>query len=144
MQLIADESLKIVNSIVHPLDPHGVPYAFSSSILLQASRSLGLANRSSKSYVSLFPDYHPEHPLDHNLTGHISVVDYQVSYILPREFPPHVTIGERQPPTPSRLGALDRNSLYFMAAIDIVLPFQSVPPFAPYVVGVTLSIYIRP
>src|ERR1700761_3098895 len=95
-----EDSLKIVDSAVQPLDAHSVPYSFSSSMLLQASRSLNLPQRSSKSYVSLFPHLHPDQPLDARLTGHISVVDYQVSYILPREFPPVVASAER--PAPGR------------------------------------------
>jgi hypothetical protein len=131
---LSDKSLKIVNSIVHPMDSNGTPYAFSSPTLLQASHSLGLQPRSSRSYVTLFPDLPADHPLDPTLTGHISVVDYQVSYVLPKEFPPHILIGERPAPSHSRVASLDRYSLFFLAAIDVVLPFQSVPPFAPYVV----------
>lgn len=128
-----EDSLKIVDSAVHPLDAYSVPYSFSSSMLLQASRSLNLPQRSSKSYVSLFPHIPPDQALDARLTGHISVVDYQVSYILPREFPPVAVSTER--PALGRAGALqDKNQLSFMAAIDLVLPFHSAPPYAPYMV----------
>ena len=126
-------SLKIIDTAVHPLDDHNVPYSFSSSTLLQASRALGLPSRSSKSYLTLFDNRILVRKLDERLTGHISVVDHQVSFILPREFPLDY-IDKVVSDSPSSSKPIDKRVLHFMAVIDILLPFQSIPPRAPYTV----------
>jgi hypothetical protein len=125
---VAEESLKIVDSVVHPIDHYNVPFAFSNSSLLQASRALNLPNRSSKSYLSLFPHLSPDRVLDERLIGHISIVDFQVTYILPKELPPKI---EERLHNPS---ARSSDTLNFIAALDMVLPFRSVPPTSPFTV----------
>lgn len=85
-------------------------------------------------------------PLEDKYTGHILVSGYSVSFVLPKEFPPRGklagTFGEHQDsasaPTPYKnrrpsIGG-EKNVLQFMAAVELMVPFVSRPPRAPYLV----------
>lgn len=69
-------------------------------------------------------------PVDKRYAGDISVSQYQVSYILPKEFPPGTrtydggSYGRRSSP----------HELHFMAAIELWASFVSRPPSHPYLV----------
>lgn len=138
----AEENLKILTSMIHPLDSKGSPYNFSSTIsplLHKAARALNLPARSKETF-------HYAHGLSDNAqsssselapvvedkyTGHIVVSNYQVSYVLPKEFPPLYessgSIGEK-------------NSMQFVAVIDMVVPYVLRPPRAPYLVRQNLAL----
>jgi len=165
--LLSEENVKILDSEVHPLDTSSVPYNFSSTaspLLHNAARALNLAARSHQSYLSLFYQrqsmissrmsaasisQEPEiTPLDEMYTGHILVSGYQVSFVLPKEFPPKYRLnaglnddGESAHFTPipnglrSRRGSIgDKNIILFMAGINMVVPYLSKPPRAPWLV----------
>jgi hypothetical protein len=57
-------------------------------------------------------------------------VDFQVTYILPKDVPPTHEPDDRHFASPLK----SQRSLNFIAALDIVLPFRSVPPSSPYTV----------
>lgn len=164
--LFAEENLKLLSAQVHPLDANSVPYNFSSSaspILNSASRALNLPARSPKSYLSLFgvsastASVHSSRsssststgtaspPLDDRYTGHIIVSGYNISYILPKDFPPRF-IGDESALRVSTFSAAkmrrgsvsERNNMHFMAAIDLFVPFTSRPPRAPFLISLPL------
>ncbi|KAI6109636.1 hypothetical protein F5141DRAFT_1115735 [Pisolithus sp. B1] len=164
--LFAEENLKLLSAQVHPLDANSVPYNFSSSaspMLNNASRALNLPARSSKSYLSLFgvsvstasvqtsrsssssSTGTASPPLDDRYTGHIIVSGYNISYILPRDFPPRF-IGDDSALRVSTFSAAkmrrgsvsERNNMHFMAAIDLFVPFTSRPPRAPFLISLPL------
>ena len=166
----AEENIKILTSQVHPIDNNGVPYNFSSTIspmLHNAARALALPARSSQSYLSLFgfsppqgasmssSRYSPNSSsssmpaLDDKYTGHILVSGYNVSFVLPREFPARSRLGntlndnEATPSYRRRASLSGGNVLQFMAAVEMMVPFVSRPPRAPYLVSYSPSL-VRP
>ncbi|TFK54657.1 hypothetical protein OE88DRAFT_1642017 [Heliocybe sulcata] len=168
--LFPEENIKIVNSQVHPIDSNSVPYNFSSTtcpLLHSAARALNLPARSSQSYMSLFglsaPSTpivgsssrraaHNAHipPLDERYTGQVLVSGYQVSYVLPREFPPSSRLNgidelesriamSRSPGSTHRArrtSVSEKNVIQFMAAIDLWVPLLTKPPRAPYLLSI--------
>lgn len=163
-----------MTSQVHPIDNNSVPYNFSSTVsplLHKAARALNLPARSSQTYQSLFglsytsassisssSRYHASKsngstsqssesvpPLDEKYTGHILVSGYNISFVLPKEFPPRapVDLEEEYPKTSSvrarRPSIGEKNVVQFMAAIDLWLPFVAQPPRSPYLVCIFLS-----
>jgi hypothetical protein len=160
----AEENVKILDSEVHPLDPSSVPYNFSSSakpLLHNAARALNLPARSPHSYLTLF-----EHrsnvssrfvsststssdtdipPLEEKYTGHILVSGYQVSFVLPSEFPPLSRLSSKfdnggdHTPLPTKLrgrraSISEKNVLLFMAGISMMVPYLTHPQRAPWLV----------
>jgi hypothetical protein len=159
-----EENIKILTSQVHPIDANSVPYNFSSTtcpLLHNAARALNLSARSPISYMSNFGlsnstatgsssrasnGINPP-PLDDRYTGHILVSGYNVSYVLPKEFPRFkgnsltdnegdnlVRGASMMASRGRRPSVVDKNVLQFMAAIDMWVPFLSRPPRAPYLV----------
>jgi len=153
----AEENVKILTSQVHPIDNNSVPYNFSSAtspLLHSAARALNLPARSSKIYTSLFALPTPlasavssnrtgsstnsisVPTLDDKYTGHILVSGYNVSYVLPKEFPPRfkddsslsMNALKRRP------SISDKGHMHFMAVIELWVPYLSKPPRAPYLV----------
>ncbi|KII88137.1 hypothetical protein PLICRDRAFT_91911 [Plicaturopsis crispa FD-325 SS-3] len=162
IQLFPEENVKILTSQVHPIDSNSVPYNFSSTtcpLLHNAARALNLPARSPHSYMTVFgipasssvrssssrSQSSPTNgilvpPLDDRYTGHILVSGYNVSYVLPKEFPP-VDDTNSVTRTPSmykgrRSSIGDRNSMQFMAAIDLWVPYVCRPPRAPYLLSI--------
>lgn len=159
--------MKILEAEVHPLDNSSVPYLFSSStspLLHNAARVLNLPARSQQSYLSLFGQRPANSsrfsssssskdadipPLEEKYTGHILVSGYQVSFVLPKEFPPRSRMNgddaelRSRPnlnalvtPTRHRRGSIgDKNVIHFMAGISMIVPYISTPPRAPYLVS---------
>jgi hypothetical protein len=158
-------NLKMLSSEVHPIDNNSVPYNFSpttSPLLNNTARALNLPPRSQKSYLSVFglstssasvmghssrsssstsTSHGPSiPPLDDKYTGHILVSGYNISYVLPKEFPPR--FGEDSAMRVSTYSAAkmrrgsvgERNNMHFMAGIDLWVPYVSRPPRAPYLV----------
>ncbi len=154
----AEDNVRITLSQVHPLDQQSVPYAFSTTyhpLLHKAAKLLNLPAPSSVSYQSAFgslrSDAHSMSrpiasslsnsddaaPLDVTYTGHILVSGYQVCYILPKEFPPlqeHGGHSSRTPYKNRRSSVGDKHVLQFMAAIEMYIPYTSMPPRNPYLV----------
>jgi hypothetical protein len=163
-----EENGKILTSQVHPLDNSSAPYNFSSTtcpLLHNAARALSLPARSSLSYLSNFglsstsatsvgsssrqstsSGGNPP-PLDDKYTGHILVSGYNVSYVLPKEFPrskgSSLTDNEGESSLRGiqissyknrRSSVAEKNVIQFMAAIDMWVPYISRPPRAPYLV----------
>jgi hypothetical protein len=155
----------MLSSEVHPIDNNSVPYNFSpttSPLLNNTARALNLPPRSQKSYLSVFglstssasvmghssrssSSTSTSHgssipPLDDKYTGHILVSGYNISYVLPKEFPPR--FGEDSAMRVSTYSAAkmrrgsvgERNNMHFMAGIDLWVPYVSRPPKAPYLV----------
>lgn len=163
--IILEGNLKMLSSEVHPIDNNSVPYNFSSTtspLLNNTARALNLLPRSSKSYLSVFglptagasvmshssrassstSSSHSTNipPLDDKYTGHILVSGYNISYVLPKEFPPR--FGEQSAMRVSTFSAAqmrrgsigERNNMHFMAGMDLWVPYVSRPPKAPYLV----------
>ncbi|KAF9066299.1 hypothetical protein BDP27DRAFT_1330787 [Rhodocollybia butyracea] len=110
VQLFPEENVKILSSQVHPLDNNSTPYNFDST----------LPDRSKQTSVS--------DVVDTNYTGHILISSYHISYVLPKLFP--ISISRRR----SSIG--ERTHFQFMAAIDLLVPFASTPPRAPYLLSI--------
>lgn len=85
-------------------------------------------------------------PIDGQYTGHILVSGYHISYVLPKVFPPrlkasgsptyteadsHLRMSSRN----RRPSVSGKDSLQFMAAIDMWVPFLSRPPRSPFLVS---------
>lgn len=131
--------MKILRSYIHPLDQNNVPYNFTHHMLRRTARALGLPARSSELYLTLFDSIRSSvsssisspkiELLEPKYVGDITVNQYQVCYVLPREFPPS---------TRSYDGSYGRrssmNQLQFMAAIEIWAPLITKPPQYPYLV----------
>ncbi|CAL1705672.1 unnamed protein product [Somion occarium] len=139
--LFPEENVKILYSKVHPLNASSAPYNFSSTLdplLHKAARALNLPGRLHQSYLSLFDSLlssassnsSSASPLDDKYTGLILVSGYQVSFVLPKEFPSR--IGELTTRSPSSRRASNATNIQFVAAIDIWVPFLSKPPLSPY------------
>ncbi|KZP21536.1 hypothetical protein FIBSPDRAFT_1044077 [Athelia psychrophila] len=151
--LFSEESIKILSSQVHPIDSNSVPWNFSSTtspLLHSAAHALGLPARSSKSYLSLFGHQTPSSSrhnvsinglivptLDDKYTGHILVSGYNVSYVLPKEFPPRFNDDSPSMNALRRRPSItDRGQMHFMAAIDLWVPYVSKPPRAPFLLSI--------
>ena len=154
-----EENVKVTTSQVHPIDRDSVPYNFSSTscpLLHSAARALNLPARSSKSYLTLFSslptpagssaassnrtsstsDGINMKALDDKYTGHILVSGYNVSYVLPKEFPPRSRdeFGSSTNAFKRRPLISEKNYMYFMAAVELWIPYLCKPPRAPYLV----------
>lgn len=154
----AEENVKVLHSQVHPLDSSSAPYNFSSAaspLLHRAARALNLPARSSHTFHTahgLSPQSpksssstsyrqsasaHEDGLVDEKYAGQIVVSGYQISYILPRAFPSSYADPDTQ--SRSSLGKrrsslVEKNHMQFMAAIDMLVPYVSRPPRAPYLV----------
>ncbi|SJL00910.1 uncharacterized protein ARMOST_04224 [Armillaria ostoyae] len=160
--LFPEENIKISLSQVHPLDNNSVPYHFSSAVsplLNNAARALNLPARSPESFNEAFnlspslvqaststASTRPSKAnasssdvpgvVDERYTGKILVSGYNISYVLPKVFPqysePHsrISFGRR------RGSVGDRNHVQFMAAIELMVPYVSRPPRAPYLLSI--------
>jgi hypothetical protein len=134
-----------------------------SPLLNKAAKALNLPARLPQSYQSLFgtipstpsSSRHSASasssangtnapPLDEKYTGSILVSGYHVSFVLPKEFPPHLRSGESEMSPYSsrstlskRRGSIaEKNVLQFMAAIDMWVPYVCAPPKAPYLLSI--------
>ncbi|KAI0053917.1 hypothetical protein FA95DRAFT_15399 [Auriscalpium vulgare] len=166
--LFQEDDIKILSAQVHPLDLDSTPYNFSSTdspLLHNAARALNLPARSSQSYMSLFGHTTVSRyssssssrssssrdsdvaPLDEHHTGHIVVSGYQVSFVLPKEFPPQIKVNGRPSydsgltPLPTKLrsrrGSIgDKNVILFMAGISMIVPYLSKPTRAPWLLSI--------
>ncbi|KAG1756345.1 uncharacterized protein EDB91DRAFT_1041529 [Suillus paluster] len=169
LPLFPEGNLKMLGSEVHPIDSNSVPYNFSSTtspLLNNTARALNLPARSQKSYLSVFgmpnssasamaassrasSSTSTSHttaipPLDDKYTGHILVSGYNISYVLPKEFPPR--FGEDSAIRVSTFSAAkmrrgsigERNNMHFMAGIDLWVPYVCRPPKAPFLISIPL------
>ncbi|KAH0830735.1 hypothetical protein J3R83DRAFT_2214 [Lanmaoa asiatica] len=165
--LFPEENLKLLSAQVHPLDIHSTPYNFSSTspgLLGSAARALHLPTFSQKSYLSVFGVPTPASssmyssrtssstttpvapntpPLDEKYTGHIIVSGYNISYILPKEFPPRFNSGDSALRVSTfsatqmrRASVSERNNMHFMAAIELWIPYVLRPPKAPFLIAI--------
>ncbi|KAG1774663.1 hypothetical protein EV702DRAFT_1180643 [Suillus placidus] len=131
LPLFPEGNLKMLGSEVHPTDSNSAPYNFSSttSPLLTRSQSTGsLSKISSLCFWST------------NYTGHILVSGYNISYVLPKEFPPR--FGEDTAIRVSTFSAAkmrrgtvgERNNMHFMAGLDLWVPYVCRPPKALFLI----------
>ncbi|KAF8499948.1 hypothetical protein JB92DRAFT_2816967 [Gautieria morchelliformis] len=175
--LFPERNIRIAHSKVHPLDERSVPYHFSSSeqpLLQKTAVALQLGPKSSRSYHTLFPHLSP--PLepavstasrrghsstsvpphsDERYTGYILVSGYNVTLVLPKEFPPNSqgpSVGaesdgddgfakEVQSPWLSRgtrrpSSLFHNNYLHMMAGMDLFIPYALTPPKGPFLVSI--------
>ncbi|EMD38223.1 hypothetical protein CERSUDRAFT_113378 [Gelatoporia subvermispora B] len=143
--LFPEDNLRIQKAQVHPLDESSVPYDFAfvdSPLLVKAVRALNLPARTSQSFPYRSDPTSSStgdgYVLDERYTGHISVTRYQVSYVLPKEFPRRDAETRRRRTSPTA---------QFMAGIEIFVPFLSRPPLAPFLLSIPvprcLSNYVK-
>ncbi|OCH92097.1 hypothetical protein OBBRIDRAFT_791612 [Obba rivulosa] len=143
--LFPEDNLRIQKAQVHPLDENSVPYdspSLESPLLRNAARALNLPARSSQSFPfrleSINPSASNSAVLDERYTGHIVVTRYQVSYVLPKEFPRRDSDTRRRRTSPTA---------QFMAGIEVFVPFLSRPPLAPFLLSIPvprcLSNYVK-
>ncbi|EKM55037.1 uncharacterized protein PHACADRAFT_208567 [Phanerochaete carnosa HHB-10118-sp] len=139
--LFPEENLKILQSYIHPLDQNNVPYNFTHHMLRRTARALSLPTRSNEPYLSLFDSVRSSvspsistpkiELLEPKYVGDITVNQYQVCYVLPRELPLS---------TRSYDGSYGRRSglsqLQFMAAIEVWAPLVAKPPQYPYLLDI--------
>ncbi|KAK2466831.1 hypothetical protein APHAL10511_001089 [Amanita phalloides] len=164
--LFPEENVKVLESQVHPVDSNSVPYNFSSTLsplLHNAARALNLPPRSPESFNSAFgiPAGSMSIPsssssrthnsessrdsvtsVDPHYTGHILVSNYAISYVLPKAFPTRgrsvtdVDAGSQSSSRSRRSSISDKNTVQFMAAIDMWVPYVSKPPRSPYLLSI--------
>ncbi|KAK0496919.1 hypothetical protein EDD18DRAFT_1164554, partial [Armillaria luteobubalina] len=140
--LFPEENIKIVLSQVHPHDNSSVPYHFSStvsSLLNNAARALNLLARSPESVNAAFnlspslvqASTSAASTRPSKATAKVLVSDYKLSYVLPK---PHsrISFGRR------RGSVGNRNHAQLMAAIELMVPYVSRPPRAPYLPSVLI------
>jgi hypothetical protein len=154
--------VKILDSIVHPLDSNSAPYNFNSvatPLLHSAARALNLPARSQQTFQAAFGLSPPPSttsstssrvggssaspdsivPVDLAYTGQILVSGYYISFVLPKVFPPRYPDDDGNTRTKygsRRLSVGDRDRIHaqFVAAIDLWVPYLSRPPRSPYLV----------
>lgn len=168
LPLFPEGNLKMLGSEVHPTDSNSAPYNFSSTtspLLNNTARALNLPARSHKSYLSVFglpnssasvmspasrassstsTSHTAIPPLDDKYTGHILVSGYNISYVLPKEFPPR--FGEDSAIRVSTFSAAkmrrgsvgERNNMHFMAGLDLWVPYVCRPPKAPFLISIPI------
>ncbi|KAG1778480.1 hypothetical protein EV702DRAFT_1044377 [Suillus placidus] len=168
LPLFPEGNLKMLGSEVHPTDSNSAPYNFSSTtspLLNNTARALNLPARSQKSYLSVFglptssasvmspasrassstsTSHTAIPPLDDKYTGHILVSGYNISYVLPKEFPPR--FGEDSAIRVSTFSAAkmrrgsvgERNNMHFMAGLDLWVPYVCRPPKAPFLISIPI------
>ncbi|KAJ6490610.1 hypothetical protein C8R47DRAFT_1045391 [Mycena vitilis] len=135
-----------------------------SPLLHHAARALNLPSRSSESYHTAFGLSPPvasasvagsvrstksngsssstrsaTPPVDSKYTGHILVSGYHISYVLPKVFPVRYQDSDgysRSAGSLRRSSIIERNTVQFMAAIDMFVPYASRPPRSPYLVSI--------
>ncbi|KAH9945847.1 uncharacterized protein BXZ73DRAFT_86103 [Epithele typhae] len=129
--LFPEENLKILRSHVHPLDAHSAPYHFSTKelpLLHKAMRALNLPDRLSQTYEGSIRSSSTEPAaLVERYCGQVTVSSYHISYILPKE------ILRQEVQTPGRRTT---TMVQFMAAIEMLVPYTSQPPHAPYFLAI--------
>ncbi|KZT39277.1 hypothetical protein SISSUDRAFT_1061335 [Sistotremastrum suecicum HHB10207 ss-3] len=142
INLFPEEHLKVANALVHPLNPAtSQPYHFTSPLLLSACRALNLPSRLPQSYLSEFSSRDPDEEISEDLTGSLSVIDGAVVYVLPSELPRHLYFDAPHSTKSNRKGAgnlIEKPIVHFVAALDLVLPLQAGPKFAPYTFSIPL------
>ncbi|KAF9024355.1 hypothetical protein BDZ89DRAFT_1069168 [Hymenopellis radicata] len=146
--LFPEENIKVLTSQVHPLDNNSVPRltcparspktfneAFDLSPGIGAS---SVVSSRSLSKASPSPSNDTSGVVDEKYTGHILVSRYEVSYIVPKSFPSHfaeltsrISFGSNR-----RTSMAERTHIHFMAAIDMLVPYVSRPPRAPYLLSI--------
>ncbi|KAJ7047210.1 hypothetical protein C8F04DRAFT_1217480 [Mycena alexandri] len=135
-----------------------------SPLLHHAARALNLPSRSSESFDAAFGLSPPATsasvagsvrsnksngssnstrsatpPVDSKYTGHILVSGYHISYILPKAFPTRYQDSDhysRSTGSVRRSSIVERNTVQFMAAIDMFVPYSSRPPRSPYLLSI--------
>lgn len=165
LPLFPEGNLKMLSSEVHPTDSNSAPYNFSSTtspLLNNTARALNLPARSQKSYLSVFglptssmspasrassstsTSHTTIPPLDDKYTGHILVSGYNISYVLPKEFPPRfgedsaIRVSAFSAAKMRRSSVGERNNMHFMAGLDLWVPYVCRPPKAPFLISIPL------
>ncbi|KAG2362494.1 hypothetical protein BDR07DRAFT_1451109 [Suillus spraguei] len=168
LPLFPEGNLKMLSSEVHPTDSNSTPYNFSSTtspLLNSTARALNLPARSQKSYLSVFglptsstsimsstsrassstsTSHTAIPPLDDKYTGHILVSGYNISYVLPKEFPPRfgedsaIRVSTFSAAKMRRSSVGERNNMHFMAGLDLWVPYVCRPPKAPFLISIPL------
>ncbi|KAI3619460.1 replication factor-a protein 1 [Moniliophthora roreri] len=163
IQLFPEENIKILDSIVHPLDASSTPYDFNSMttpLLHSAARALNLPARSQQTFQAAFGLSPPPGassttsringsastqdsvaPVDPAYAGQILVSGYYISFVLPKVFPPRYPEDDgtsRSKFSSRRLSIGDRDRVHaqFVAAIDLWVPYLSKPPRSPYLLSI--------
>ncbi|THH06712.1 hypothetical protein EW145_g3900 [Phellinidium pouzarii] len=130
LPLFAEENVKIRDYQVHPLDADSAPYNFSSTtnpLLHNTARALNLPARSTKSVCFVLPKEFPSK----SKIG-VGGTDSEGDGLTPRGTPRTPYRGGRRP----SIG--ERNSIQFMAALSLWVPFSSKPPRAPYMLSIPI------
>ncbi|KAJ7256483.1 hypothetical protein B0H12DRAFT_1049739 [Mycena haematopus] len=103
------------------------------------SASVAGSVRSTKSNGSSSSTRAATPPVDTKYTGHILISNYHISYILPKVFPARYQDSDGYSRSSGGLrhsSIIERNTVQFMAAIDMFVPYASRPPRSPYLVSI--------
>ncbi|KAF8205761.1 hypothetical protein K438DRAFT_1964180 [Mycena galopus ATCC 62051] len=103
------------------------------------SASVAGSVRSTKSNGSSASNRAATPPVDTKYTGHILISNYHISYVLPKVFPTRYQDSEAYSRSSGSLrhsSIIERNTVQFMAAIDMFVPYASRPPRSPYLVSI--------
>ncbi|KAJ7940238.1 hypothetical protein B0H13DRAFT_1937159 [Mycena leptocephala] len=103
------------------------------------SASVANSVRSTKSNGSSASNRSATPPVDSKYTGTILVSGYHISYVLPKVFPARYQDTEaysRSSGSLRRSSIIERNSVQFVAAIDMFVPYASRPPRSPYLLSI--------
>ncbi|TFK42450.1 hypothetical protein BDQ12DRAFT_597199 [Crucibulum laeve] len=117
---------------------------YSAFNLPQSPGSASIVSSSSRSSKDSATENIP--PVDNQFTGHILVSGYSISYVLPKVFPSRHHAGspsDNETETLSRSSYRSRrasigekNTVQFMAAVDMWVPYVSRPPRSPYLLSI--------
>jgi hypothetical protein len=84
------------------------------------------------------------HAVDAKYTGHMTVSGYNVSYVMPREFPPLEERNSQSAHSSAkhkrRSSVGERGAYQYLIAITMLVPFLSIPPRAPFMVCIVSAV----
>lgn len=159
--LCPEENIRILSSQVHPLDANSVPYNFSSTsspLLHKGARALMLPARSQTTYQAAHGlEYSVASssrsrsdnsgadvpPVDERYTGNIIVTAYHISYVVPKSLPSKSpdrsdedALSRHSSYKSRRASIGEKNTINFMAVIDMWVPYLGRPPRSPYLLSI--------
>ncbi|KAJ7286252.1 hypothetical protein C8J57DRAFT_1664164 [Mycena rebaudengoi] len=148
--LFPEESVKILSSQVHPLDnnstlkplcavPSRSSESYDAAFGLSPPTTSASVSGSVRSNGSSSSRNATHRPSTANTTGHILVSGYHISYVLPKAFPARYQDSDaysRPSGSLRRSSMVERNSVQFMAAIDMWVPYASRPPRSPFLLSI--------
>jgi hypothetical protein len=137
---------------VHPLEHDSSPYSWDGedertrALLASGARALNFSpKKPPQSFMTLLNPHSATasrytasggifEPLDKRYTGYITITNYQVAFVLPKEFPPHPRTNGTSELRSRRTSFGEKTVQQYMACIRLFVSYTSKPPRAPWLV----------